>query len=179
MPRLPALRHSGDLAALLERAIRHRVTLVCGSVGTGKTAGRARWAARRLGILAIWLTLSDDADQSLFWAQVYDGLLRASGVAEEALRMLADVTALEFPLRLADVIRSHGTPVVAVVDNAHDATSDSLLSGLDLLVRHAPPNLHIVLAGQAWPPLPQLARLAAIGEMAVVSPAELAWRAAR
>jgi LuxR family transcriptional regulator, maltose regulon positive regulatory protein len=172
MPQFRDCNHP-DLIALLERATRRRVTLVCGPCGIGKTLACSLWAASQLGSLVVWLTLSADDDQSLFWARVYEGLVRASAAAADAIRALADVTALEFPLRLTEAVRSFATPVVIVVDNAHDATSDLVLSGLDLLMRNAPPNLRIVLAGRARPALPQLARLQALGEMTVVGPADL------
>jgi len=174
VPQFRAQNGGGDLIALLERATRRRVTLVYGPGGTGKTLACSLWAARQLGSLVVWLTLSSDEDQSLFWARVYDGLQRASAAAADVIDALADVAAREFPLRLAEMIRSLTKPVVIVVDNAHDATSDLLLSGLDLLVRNAPPNLRIVLAGRNRPALPQLIRLQALGEMAIVGPADLA-----
>jgi len=166
-------RGNPNLIGVIERATRRRVTLVCGPGSTGKTLACSGWAAGQLGSLVVWITLSADDDQSLFWARVYEGLLRASSAAIDAVRALADSTPVEFPLRLADTIRWLAKPVVIIIDNAHDATSKSLLSGLDLLVRNAPPNLRIVFAGRAEPALPQLARLLAAGEVTVVGPADL------
>jgi LuxR family transcriptional regulator, maltose regulon positive regulatory protein len=172
---VPAARsRNRDLVALIERATRHQVTLVCGPGGIGKTLACSLWAARQLGSLVVWLTLNADDDQALFWARVYGKLLRGPAVAAGSLRALADVTGTEFPLHLAEAIRTMRRPVVLVVDNVHDATSELLLAGLEVLVRNAPPNLRIVLSGRHSPAVPRLARLRAAGELAVLGPAELA-----
>lgn len=170
--------HDHELIELLDRATQRRVTLVCGPGGIGKTVACSLWAACQLGSTVIWLTLSTEEDQLLFWARLYDGLLRACGAAADAIRALADVPALEFPVRLADLVATLAKPVVIIIDNVHDATNPLLLGGLDMLVRHAPPNLRFVLAGRNSPPLPQLSRLRGLGEMAVVGPADLARNAA-
>jgi LuxR family transcriptional regulator, maltose regulon positive regulatory protein len=167
-------RQRQELIELIERATRCRVTLVCGPGGTGKTLACALWAAGQMSSRVVWLTLSADEDQALFWARVYHGLLRVSAATADALHALADVSAGEFPLRLAEAARSFSKPVVIVVDNAHAATSGTLLDGLDLLVRNAPRSLRIIFAGRRTPDLPQLARLRASGDIAVVGPADLA-----
>lgn len=163
-----------DLVALIERATRRPVTLVCGPGGIGKTLACSLWAVGQLGSLVVWLTLSAEDDQSLFWARLYHGLQRAAAAPIEAVQTLAEATVPEFPLRLAEVARSLVMPVVIIIDNAHDATNTMVLSGLDVLIRIAPPNLRIVLAGRDRPQLRQLARLQASGDIAVIGPAELA-----
>jgi LuxR family transcriptional regulator, maltose regulon positive regulatory protein len=167
-------RRNRDLVALIDRAARRPVTLVHGPGGIGKTMACSLWAARQLGSLVVWLTLSADEDQALFWARVYGGLLRAPAVAADVVRALADVAGTEFPLHLTEAIRALRRPVVLVVDNAHDATSELLLAGLDVLIRNAPSNLRIVLSGRRPPALPRLARLHAAGELAVLGEADLA-----
>jgi LuxR family transcriptional regulator, maltose regulon positive regulatory protein len=166
-------RNPWDLVNLIERAARRRVTLVRGPTGSGKTLACSLWATRQVNSHVIWLTLSADDDQALFWAGIYSGLLRSSACPAEVLHALADVSAAEFPFRLAEVARLFTKPVVIVVDNAHDATSESLLNGLDLLVRNAPPTLPIVLAGRQTPELPRLARLEAAGDITIVDLADL------
>jgi len=168
------VRNHQDLVEKIARATRRRVTLVRGPAGSGKTLACSLWAARQLGSRVVWLTLSADDDQALFWARVYHGLLKASTGPVAAMQALADASAAEFPLRLAEVARAFTSPVVLVIDNAHVATSDSLLHGLDLLIRNAPPSLRIVFAGRRGPELPQLARLEAAGEMAIVGLGDVA-----
>jgi LuxR family transcriptional regulator, maltose regulon positive regulatory protein len=170
----PRSRRNRELVALIERATRSQVTLVHGPGGIGKTLACSLWAARQLGSLVVWLTLSADDDQALFWARVYGKLVRGPAIATGTVRALADVTGTEFPLHLAEAVKTLRRPVVLVVDNVHAATSELLLAGLDVLVRNAPPNLRIVLSGRHRPAVPRLARLQAAGELAVLGPADLA-----
>jgi LuxR family maltose regulon positive regulatory protein len=166
------------LIELIERATRRRVTLVCAPRGTGKTLACSLWAVGQLSSLVVWLTLSADDDPSLFWAGMYHGLMRAAAAPVDAMQMLAEATAAEFPLWLSEAARWFVTPVVIVIDNAHDATSNLVLTGLDLLLGNAPPNLRIVLAGRDRPQLRQLARLQASGDVTIIGPADLACAAA-
>jgi ATP/maltotriose-dependent transcriptional regulator MalT len=177
-PPSPRPSRRRTIVELIEQATRRRVTLVCGPGGTGKTLACSLWAVGQLGSLVVWLTLSPDDDQGLFWCRVYHGLQRAAAAPIDAIQMLMEVTAAEFPLRLAEVARSFVMPVVIVIDNAHDATSSMVLTGLDMLIRNAPPNLRLVLAGRDRPQLRQLTRLQASGDVTIIGPAELAAVAA-
>jgi ATP/maltotriose-dependent transcriptional regulator MalT len=165
------------LIELIERATRRRVTLVCGPAESGKTLACSLWAARQLGSLVVWLSLSADDDQAMFWARVHHGLLRAAAAPLDALQLLAEASAPEFPLRLAEAARSFARPVVIIIDNAHAATSSLVLTGLDTLLQAAPSSLRMVLAGRDRPRLRQLTRLQAVGDVSIIGPADLGLRA--
>ena len=92
------------------------------------------------------------------------------------MRLLEDVSPADFPLRLVEAAQLLSEPVVLVLDDIHEIAGGSVLAGLDLLIRHAPPSVRLVLSGRRPPGL-QLARLRVAGELADVTAAELACTA--
>ena len=172
-PCFPVL-HRQRVSALLDRAGRHRVTLVSGPAGAGKTVACASWAAA--GAAAgevIWLTVDPDDQHDWFWAYVCAGLSRARAVPPEALHGLEDSSPDGFPLRLVETAQAFTIPVVLIIDDVDEVTDAGVLNGLDVLLRHAPPALRLVFLARRAPML-QLARLRVCGTLADIGPADLA-----
>jgi LuxR family transcriptional regulator, maltose regulon positive regulatory protein len=169
----PVLRRR-RLTSLIDQATRHRVTLISAPAGAGKTVACAAWAAanpeqRRV----VWLTLDAGDQSSWFWAYVCAGLTRLRAAPPDALRSLEDSTPDGFPLRLVEAAQQFTEPVTMVLDDVHEVTDQAVLSGLDLLIRHAPGGLRLVLSARQ-PPALQLARLRVAGELADIGGADLA-----
>ena len=172
VPLLPRPR----LTELIDRATRHKVALVCGPAGAGKTVACAQWtAAPSGGRQVVWLTLSADEDKSWFWADLYARLRWPRLMPREAAAYLEEASADGFPFRLVEMARQLTAPLVLVVDNAHTLDDPAVVAGLDVLIRHAPPTLCLLLAGRHAPGI-RLGRLQASGELATVGAADLAWR---
>ena len=176
-PSLALLRRH-RLTDKLKQATRHRVTVVSGPAGAGKTIACAAWAAATPASRGVaWLTLdAEDGDPARFWAYVGAALGRVRTVPAGALRSVADVPAEAFPLRLVEAAQLLTEPVVLVLDDVHEIAEGAVLAGLDLVIRHAPPELRLVLSGRCPPGL-QLARLRVCGELADVGAADLACTA--
>jgi LuxR family maltose regulon positive regulatory protein len=172
----PVLRRP-RLASLLDRATRHRVTLVSAPAGAGKTVACAAWAAAapQQGRV-VWLTLDANDQGSWFWAYVCAGLTRLETAPPDVLRSLEQVSAEGFPMRLVETAQSFTAPVILVLDNAHEVADRAVLAGLDLLIRHAPAGLRLVLLARQ-PPALQLARLRVAGELADIGGPDLACTA--
>ena len=149
VPRLSDdVRRRDRVTRLIDQAVRQRVTLITGPVGSGKTVACASWAAsaaRRRRVA--WLTV-DGADRApaRFWAHV--------------------AAALD-----GDTAPAH--PVVLMLDDIHKLAGSEAAGSLDLLVHHAPPAMRLILSGRFAPGL-QLAKLRLGGELAALGEAELA-----
>jgi len=190
IPRLSlAILRRRRLIDLIEQATSHRVTVVSGPAGAGKTVACGSWASATPGSRRVaWLTLdADDRDPARFWPYVQAALTRADIVPADVARALPDLPADAFPLRLVEAAQLLTEPVTLVLDDVHeladaagvggtapsDPADSPVLAGLDLLIRHAPPTLRLVLSGRC-PPRLQLARLRVSGDLADVTAADLA-----
>jgi LuxR family transcriptional regulator, maltose regulon positive regulatory protein len=173
----------------IEQAASHRVTVVSGPAGAGKTVACGSWASATPASRRVaWLTLdAGDRDPARFWVYVQAALMRADIVPAEVARTLPDLPPDAFPLALVEAAQLLTEPVTLVLDDVHeladgadhggttppDPPDNPVLADLDVLIRHAPPTLRLVLCGRC-PPRLQLARLRVSGDLADVTSADLA-----
>jgi LuxR family maltose regulon positive regulatory protein len=172
-PRLFDLLHGGTQQLL---------TLVSAPAGAGKTTLLASWSSSRQppGPVA-WLSL-DPADNQAgkFWAYALAALGRSGAVpGDSPLRALAPPPDPDerFLAPLVSGLAKLPTPVVLVLDDLHSITDATVLEGLEFLLRHAPPQLRLVLATRVDPPVP-LQRLRVSGRLSQVRAADLAFTVA-
>jgi LuxR family transcriptional regulator, maltose regulon positive regulatory protein len=170
------------LLALLDAGVTRPVTLVAAPAGSGKTTMLTCWLASVAppGTVA-WLSLDPgDNDPVRFWTYVLAALCRSGAVpADSGLRTLqpsprGDDALLPSLLHGLDELAS---PVVLVLDDVHELTEPGVLDGIGFLVRHAPPQLRLVLSTRADPPLP-LHRLLVSGRLTQLRAADLAFTVA-
>ena len=170
------------LSERLDRGAGSTLMLVSAPAGFGKTTLLTEWLAAGPAApgderLAAWLSLDrGDNDPGSFWTYVVAALRTAApGVGESALALLQAprsppietvLTAL-----LNDLAATAGD-IVLVLDDYHVIDARDVQDGMAFLLGHAPPGLHVVIAGRADPALP-LARLRARGELAEIRAAEL------
>jgi LuxR family transcriptional regulator, maltose regulon positive regulatory protein len=170
------------LFVLLDAGVERPVTLVAAPAGSGKTMLLTSWvsAVSPPGPVA-WLSLDPgDNDPVRFWTYVLAALCRSGAVpADSGLQALlpspqGDDALLPLLLHGLDELAS---PVVLVLDDVHELTEPRVLHGIELLVRHAPPQLRLVLSTRADPPLP-LHRLLVSGRLTQLRAADLAFTVA-
>jgi LuxR family maltose regulon positive regulatory protein len=175
-PNFPVLSRP-RVTRLIERAAQHRVAVISGPAGAGKTVACASWAAGGPDAgRVVWLTLEAEDRQDWFWMYVCVGLNRMRPGPAETLQGLEDSSPDAFPLRLVEAAQAFTVPVVLVLDDIHELTDPGVLNGLDVLIRHAPPTLRLVMLGRRQPAL-QLARLRVAGELADIGGPDLACTA--
>jgi LuxR family maltose regulon positive regulatory protein len=148
------------LLEALDRGVGGRVVLLSAPAGAGKTALLTSWIqTRRLPGTPCWLSLDvDDNDASRLLADLLSALRDcgacAPGDALESLTAPPGARTERFLPLLVNALAELSTPVILVLDEIHELTSPQATATIEFLVRHAPQQLRLVLAGRADPPLP-------------------------
>jgi LuxR family transcriptional regulator, maltose regulon positive regulatory protein len=178
----PPARHLVERKRLydaLDAGVREGVVLLSAPAGAGKTVLLSAWsAARTLPGQACWMSL--EADDNLP-TQLLDDLLCTLGAAARApdtplgaLFPTAGMDAERSLALLVNALAALQSTVVLILDEVHVLTNPPAIAALDFLVRHAPAQLRIVLAGRADPPL-HIERLRASGTLTELRIADLAF----
>lgn len=172
------------------RRIRHLpLALVSAPPGFGKTTATLSALlplAAEEDVQLAWLSLASEDDEPVrFWRYVIAALQRATSVEGEPLLGEEVAQALTSPQPpfissllpgLLNGIAARSQDLLLVLDDAHLITHSDIYQGLGFLLEHAPPNLHLLLATRADPPLP-LHRLRARGQLVEVRAHDLRFDA--
>jgi LuxR family maltose regulon positive regulatory protein len=170
------------LVERLQRGAERALTLVSAPAGFGKTTLLAQWFAES-GLPVAWLSLeAEDNDPTRFLSYLIAALQTLDAqIGTTALVLLRTPQPPSPEAVLAmltnDLVDRDGGDVALVLDDYHVITADPLQRGMTYLVEHLPPQLHLILATRADPPLP-LARLRAQGQLSEVRTADLRFGAA-
>ncbi|HEV3464428.1 MAG TPA: AAA family ATPase, partial [Actinomycetota bacterium] len=164
----------------LGRGTGNALTLVCAPAGFGKTSLLAEWARSSARPVA-WLSLgAGDSDPARFWryvAAALDG--PRAGIAQQVAALLRgpQQPPLEAALTVvANALAGSAEQVVLVLDDYHLIDTPAVHASLAMLLERPPPQLRLVLASRADPPLP-LARLRASGQLTELRQADLRFTA--
>ena len=166
-----------SLYATLERAVRHRLTVVSAGPGWGKTSTVAAWASQREGGDAVaWLSLDHEDDSpAAFWTAVLHALRRAGQTPDShpvaALRPAATMSAQMLQATYQGLL-ALSSPIVLVLDDFHVIEDAAVLDSLDVLLQHDIP-LHLVLISRTDVVLP-LHRLRLAGDLTEIVAEDLA-----
>lgn len=177
-PALPAVLARPELLRRLEQGRKLPLTLVSGPPGYGKTTLLSLWANEQTGSVA-WLTL-DDADNDLarFLHHLFAALQTVAPQVGSGITLRIErgkPAAAESILAPAlNELALHELDLSLVLDDFHVIKSDAVHGALNYLLEHTPPNLHLVIATRADPPLP-LALLRSRGQLVELRAAELAF----
>src|SRR6266699_6312462 len=167
----------------LQLGIQRPLTLIAAPAGFGKTTLLSTWL-EHASLPAAWLSLEqDDDDLTRFWTYVFTALaLVHQGLGTSALALLQASTLLPLPpieIVLTVWINDLAAlphEVALVLDDYHLITAQPIHRSITYLLDHLPPQLHLVMATQADPPLP-LARLRARGHLTEIRAADLRFTA--
>jgi LuxR family transcriptional regulator, maltose regulon positive regulatory protein len=179
----PAPRHliqRRRLLDTLDEGIREGLVLLSAPAGAGKTVLLSSWiAARQLPGPPCWLSLDgDDNDACRLLEDLLSALrgleLIEPGGALDRLKPPVGARTERFLALLVNGLAELSSPLVLVLDEIHELTSPLATAAIDFLVRHAPEQLRIVLAGRADPPLP-VERLRVSGALTELRSADLAF----
>jgi LuxR family maltose regulon positive regulatory protein len=162
VPRLP--RHCVSRAAQLARlqeGLERKLTVLAAPAGFGKTTLLADWCRwlEDAGHAVGWVSVdADDDDLAQVGAYVIAAVHRAAGAAgRAAAQLLADDPLSPVKLVLSVLLNdvaAYARPIVLVLDDIDRLVSPAIHEALFRLLRHAPDNLHVVLAGRTQPSVP-------------------------
>ena len=167
------------LVERLNRGTERKLTLVSAPAGFGKTTLLAEWLAAPAASErpAAWVSLDrSDNDPTHFWDYFITALQSVeSGVGENALSLLhsPQPPPIEALLTtLMNEINAISDGFTLVLDDYHVIDSSAVNGAVAFLIDHLPPQMHLVIASRADPPLP-LARLRVRGELTELRAADL------
>ena len=163
----------------LRRGADSKLTLLSAPAGFGKTTLLAEWLDDPAadGRSTAWLSLDPSDGQALsFWAYVIAALQTvAPGVGADLLSLLRQPQPPPIQLVLAPLVNELSTTsdqIVLVLDDYHVIDAHDVHQGMAFLLEHLPPQIHVVIATRADPPLP-LARLRGRAELVEIRAADL------
>ncbi|MGY1680528.1 LuxR C-terminal-related transcriptional regulator [Geodermatophilus sp. SYSU D01176] len=167
------------LSERLDRADEAALTLVSAPAGFGKTTLLTEWLAAA-GRSTAWLSLDErDDDPVVFWTYLLSALETAvPGVAAGARTLLREPHASidEVVATLVNELAAVPDDVVLVLDDYHVIAARDVHERIAFLLEHLPPQIRLVIATRADPPLP-LARWRARGELVEVRAGDLRFTA--
>ncbi len=160
----------------LDEGMARALALVCTPAGFGKTTLLAHWATNTNRAVA-WLSLDPDHnDPARFWRYVVAALDRArEGLGEQLRPLLTAPTPLSghgVVTALINQFQAQPDELALVLDDYHVIEEAAIHDSLGFLLRHLPPQLHLVVSSRSDPPLP-LARLRASGQLTELRAADL------
>jgi LuxR family maltose regulon positive regulatory protein len=158
-----------ELIGALEAGRAHRLTVVSAPTGFGKTSAVSAWAQDSPARFA-WVALDErDDDPTRFWGHVVAAIEAAAPelpqTAGRRLRGPGVSIADEVLPALVNELAHVAEPLVLVLDDLHVIESAEIHAGLEYVLERPGPDVHVVLATQAAPPL-RLGALRAAGEVA-------------
>ena len=166
----------------LDRGATSTLMLVSAPAGFGKSTLLAEWLAAGPAAptderCPAWVSLDPGDNQpATFWTYLVSALRSvAPGVGADALALLQEPPPAPITTVLTTLINDLGgldRDVVLVLDDYHLVDAAEVQQGMEFLLDHVPPRLHLVISGRADPALP-LARLRARGELVEIRAADL------
>jgi len=143
------------------------VVAVCAPAGFGKTMLLAEWVRTSPDVLTAWVALDrDDNDPRRLWSTVAAAVAASPAVSADSRLAHPRRWPTAPPEYLAELIEALGElerPLRLVLDDAHELVGRQALHGLDVLVRHRPAGLMLVLSSRY--PLSAVSRLSPTGTL--------------
>jgi LuxR family maltose regulon positive regulatory protein len=152
------------------------LTLVSAPAGYGKSTLLTEWVSAYKGRVA-WLSLDERDNTPLrFWTYLVTALQTVSkpfgqGVLE-TLEAAQDFDSNRFLTDFVNEVSAFGNSAILVLDDFHVISNSDIHAGMNFLLEHFPPSLHLVIATRTDPPLP-LSRLRARGQLTEIRIADL------
>ncbi len=144
-----------------------KLTLVSAPAGFGKTTLLAEWAAAVPARPVAWVSLDQsDNDPAVFWSYLISALQKIQpslGERSQSLLQSPQSPPIESVLMmmLNELVEAE---IILILDDYHAIETQAIHRGIGFLLSHLPPQMHLIIASRADPPL-SLARLRSHGEL--------------
>src|SRR5260370_14638322 len=148
------------LTSLLDESLKRPFTLVSAPAGFGKTILLSTWvrSLETRQLLVAWVSLDEeDNEPRLFWTYVLTALAKQQPECFASLLMqLQSPEAPPLKYILAGFINllEGEDHFLLILDDYQVITKQEVHTTLAYLIEHIPPQLHVILATRADPPLP-------------------------
>jgi LuxR family maltose regulon positive regulatory protein len=169
------------LLARLNEGLIGKLTLISAPAGFGKTTLLAWWS-KSCHLPVAWLSLDESDNEPVRFIAYLVASLENAGGQQETKRQPAIYTSHETPVaasfhesRLVDVInRLAAKPArfILILDDYHAITNPLNHKTINYLIENLPPQMHLVIASRADPPL-LLARLRSQGQLSELRSVDL------
>ena len=157
----------------------HKLTMIMGPTGFGKSVLLARWRSQMLdaGKKVAWLTLeNDENDLNRFLAYLISALQSViEGVGSDMLGILEGDLKVPEKVVITTLINSLSEvdeEFALILDDYHNITSPGVHEAVSDLFRYSSTNMRLVIASRTTPPLDQ-ASLRAHGDIIEIDAADL------
>jgi LuxR family maltose regulon positive regulatory protein len=175
----PSLVPRPRLIERLSPAPQHKLTLISAPAGYGKTSLLSQWIAFATGsdTHVAWLSLDEgDGDPTRFWNYFLSAIEdKLGGLSSNSLELAESPGPPSIESILSALINDLAAvprAIVLVLDDFHLVNNQDVHRDLTFLLEHLPPQMHLIIATRADPPLP-LARLRARGQLKELGVADL------
>jgi len=149
------------LISLLNKGREYPLTLVSAAAGFGKTTLLASWvqSLQAPGPRVAWVSLDEeDNEPRLFWAYILTALNKQ--LPERFTSLLTLMQSLQSPplstllVELINLLVEGTDTFLLILDDYQVITEQQVHTTLAYLIEHLPPQLRIIVATRADPPLP-------------------------
>ncbi|MEL6250002.1 MAG: helix-turn-helix transcriptional regulator, partial [Cyanobacteria bacterium J06627_15] len=146
-----------------------KLTLVSAPAGFGKTTLLAEWVTAVPTRPVAWVSLDQsDNDPAVFWSYLITALQKIQpSLGERSLSLLQSPQPPPIEsvlMTLLNELTAVEANIVLILDDYHAITTQAIHDGIGFLLSHLPPQVHLIIASRADPPL-SLARLRSHGEL--------------
>ena len=156
---------------------KRKLTLVSAPAGFGKTTLLAEWVAAVPTRPIAWVSLDQsDNDPAVYWTYLITALHKIQpSLGERSLSLLQSLQppSIESVLMtLLNELTAVEEDFVLILDDYHVLESQAIHHGIAFMLGHVPPQMHLIIASRADPPL-SLARLRSRGELTEIRVSDL------
>ena len=146
-----------------------KLSLISAPAGFGKTTLLAEWIAAVPNRRVAWVSLDQsDHDPAVFWSYLITALQNIQPSLGE--RSLALLQSPQPPptesvlMTLLNELAAVEGEIALILDDYHGIETPAIHDGIGFLLSHLPPQVHLIIASRADPPL-SLARLRSHGDL--------------